>query len=321
MTCGRRTLSLSDCLKAPIYLANWRHSGDYLANVQLRFIGDMNEKSTGKSQSKKQSTPAFTLIELLVVIAVIAILAALLLPALARSKSQALKTLCCSNLRQWGAALTMYGNDNRSFFPDNSQGQDLSWMAPSFTNFYKAYLNPAVQGTLSREVDRTDVEFCPTDQWHRLASAASVTLNLIGYFYFPSRLDPATSDGWTYNNCGLAGWTVRKKFGDSYHLAPVMGDRLQAVGTWNPTSNTGSLTWIDKDDSITVPSANHADMGRANVPTGGNFLFEDGRVTWCPFDAHNPRGTVDAGCVEGGWSLFYKVPGLPADQYATANEP
>src|SRR5687767_1867747 len=64
-----------------------------------------------------QNRTAFTLIELLVVIAIIAILAALLLPALSRSKGQALRIVCVSNLKQLGTAIQMYANDNEDSLP------------------------------------------------------------------------------------------------------------------------------------------------------------------------------------------------------------
>jgi prepilin-type N-terminal cleavage/methylation domain-containing protein len=65
----------------------------------------------------KRWNRGFTLIELLVVIAIIAILAAMLLPAVSRSKGQATKISCVNNLHQLGYAMRMYVDDNQGFFP------------------------------------------------------------------------------------------------------------------------------------------------------------------------------------------------------------
>jgi prepilin-type N-terminal cleavage/methylation domain-containing protein len=270
-----------------------------------------NQESDPQRRSK---SCAFTLIELLVVIAIIAILATLLLPVLAKSKSQAHIVQCASNLKQWGAAEVMYTGDNNGFFPDNSKGVDLSWMSSMIvSNFYPAYLTKDVRGTQNDPRAATDVLFCPTDQWHRLAEEFDTSSydspQLIGYFYLPGRVSPA-SDGWDYNTCKLGGWATRKKMGGQFRLAPIMSDRLQSLGTWNLASDKGTLSWTDTDDNITVPSANHTDVGNGNVPKGANFLFEDAHVTWYRFDPNNARATVDAGSIEQGWVLFYKPPNI-----------
>jgi prepilin-type N-terminal cleavage/methylation domain-containing protein len=71
----------------------------------------------GTGPPERVFSPAFTLIELLVVIAIIAILAAMLLPALNKSKAQARSVQCKSNLHQYGVAVAVYAQDNQGSYP------------------------------------------------------------------------------------------------------------------------------------------------------------------------------------------------------------
>jgi prepilin-type N-terminal cleavage/methylation domain-containing protein/prepilin-type processing-associated H-X9-DG protein len=120
---------------------------------------------------QRQRRAGFTLIELLVVIAIIAILAAMLLPALSKSKTKAQGIYCLANQKQLTLAWIMYADDNNDKLVPNHDGgttdYNLSWV-PGWLNFEdnnrantnKNYLMSARIGPYTKNVG---IYKCPAD--------------------------------------------------------------------------------------------------------------------------------------------------------------
>jgi prepilin-type N-terminal cleavage/methylation domain-containing protein len=117
----------------------------------------------------------FTLIELLVVIAIIAILAAILLPSLAKAKTQGQSTKCMANEKQLTLAWLSYASDNKGVLAPNSPGavdndgsDGVAWvygdMSPTGSNPADRLNVTNIQsGLLYPWVGNTKVYQCPAE--------------------------------------------------------------------------------------------------------------------------------------------------------------
>jgi prepilin-type processing-associated H-X9-DG protein len=139
------------------------------------------------------------------VIAIIAILAAMLLPALAKAKTQAQTAKCASNMRNWSLALVMYLGDNRDQVPY------FGLSSADYTEpFWHELLGPYVL-----KVAQTGVDF----------TNAVMFTNQIRMCPGGSRTLPEYCKGtWDPNTSGVNGWNcwVGANFG-AYGDAPLSG--------------------------------------------------------------------------------------------------
>jgi len=205
------------------------------------------------------ATDGFTLLELLVVIAVIATLAALLLPALARSKASAYRLKCVSNLRQLGLATHMYWDDNNgNFFRYGgtlTNGGQLYWFGWIGSGAEGERTFDATQGALYPYLRGRGVELCPAFNYFmsQLKLKASGATYGYGYNLYLS----ASAREPTINLGQIKRPSETALFADSAQ-----------INTWqSPASPENPMLeeWYYVDDSTNQPNGHFRHGRRANV--------------------------------------------------------
>jgi prepilin-type N-terminal cleavage/methylation domain-containing protein len=265
------------------------------------------QKPSFFQRGKSLFKAAFTLIELLVVIAIIAILAAMLLPALASAKQQAIRTKCMNNQHQLILAVQMYCTDSRDLLPwcnwDQGNSPVQGWLygpgqCPSIgtTPPESAPKADWQQGALWVNMSQQNSFLCPKDILSQ---------------YYTQRNNQLSSYVWDGSCCGFA------------FAPPANTTKISQVWSpscflcWEPDDQAPGMGAFEFNDGANYPGANSSGnnegIGLLHNKTGGNIVRLDGGIEFISStnffkDSTTPpgQGPGPGGRTRLWWSTFSK---------------